>query len=127
MAHLEKQSWYYLIRAKEGKKGTASALRLPETPKIDLSFTLLLTRKLTARMRAESDQYRIIPATNTFDFLEPGSDGVYPLSFRLVRFPLPDGSSETLLTNLPRGAVSSGCAEAAVHPAMGHRDFPSAS
>ena len=39
MAHLEKQSWYYLIRAKEGKKGTASALRLPETPKIDLSFT----------------------------------------------------------------------------------------
>ena len=28
MAHLEKQSWYYLIRAKEGKKGTASALRL---------------------------------------------------------------------------------------------------
>ena len=102
MAHLEKQSWYYLIRAKEGKKGTASALRLPETPKIDLSFTLLLTRKLTARMRAESDQYRIIPATNTFDFLEPGSDGVYPLSFRLVRFPLPDGSSETLLTNLPR-------------------------
>lgn len=102
MAHLEKQSWYYLIRAKEGKKGTASALRLPETPEIDLSFTLLLTRKLTARMRAESDQYRIIPATNTFDFLEPGSDGVYPLSFRLVRFPLPDGSSETLLTNLPR-------------------------
>ncbi len=61
-----------------------------------------MTRKLTARMRAESDQYRIIPATNTFDFLEPGSDGVYPLSFRLVRFPLPDGSSETLLTNLPR-------------------------
>ena len=91
-----------MIRAKEGKKGTASALRLPETPEIDLSFTLLLTRKLTARMRAESDQYRIIPATNTFDFLEPGSDGVYPLSFRLVRFPLPDGSSETLLTNLPR-------------------------
>lgn len=106
MAHLEKQNWRYLIRAKEGKKGTASALHLPETPEIDLSFTLLLTRKLTARRRAESDQYRIIPATNTFDFLEPGSDRVYPLSFRLVRFPLPNGESETLLTNLPREQFS---------------------
>lgn len=55
-------------------------------------------------MRAESDQYRIIPATNTFDFLEPGSDGVYPLSFRLVRFPLPDGSSETLLIPICPGS-----------------------
>lgn len=42
----------------------------------------------------------MIPAANAFDFLEPGSDGVYPLSFRLVRFLLPDGSRETPLTNL---------------------------
>lgn len=102
MAHLEKEKWRYLIRAKEGKKGVTSALRLPETPETDLPVTLLLTRKLTAHRRAESDRYRIIPAANAFDFLEPGSDGVYPLSFRLVRFPLPDGSSETLLTNLPK-------------------------
>lgn len=105
MAHLEKKSWHYLIRAKEGKKGAVSALHLPETSEVDLPVTLLLTRKLTAQRRAESGRYRVIPAANTFDFLEPGSDGVYPLSFRLVRFPLPDGSSETLLTNLPRDQV----------------------
>lgn len=102
MAHLEKKSWRYLIRAKEGKKGAISALHLPETPETDLPVTLLLTRKLTAQRRAESDRYRVIPAANAFDFLEPDSDGVYPLSFRLIRFSLPDGSSETLLTDLPR-------------------------
>lgn len=45
MAHLEEKGWKYLIRVKDGKKGIASGLVLPERPEFDLPIQLSLSRK----------------------------------------------------------------------------------
>ena len=101
MAHLEEKGWKYLIRVKDGKKGIASGLLLPERPEFDLPIQLSLSRKQDKKLnQAHPNSYHFLPSTLSFDYLDRGCDGVYTLAFRLVRLTLPDGSPETLVTNL---------------------------
>src|SRR5690606_34934969 len=40
------------------------------------------------------------PSTSTFDFLDLKEHLFYPISFRVVRFVLPNGTYESVITNL---------------------------
>ena len=102
--HIAHKGWNYLLRLRDSD-GILSGISLPDnTQEFDISVHLLLTRKQTnavkTLLREQPDKYHFLPANVTFDFLPQKSDGFYPVSFRIVRFPLSDTSTETLITNL---------------------------
>ena len=104
MEHITQKGWKYLIRLRDSG-GILSGISLPaDAQEFDLSVPLLLVRKQTNAVKAllseQPDKYRFLPSTVTFDYLPQKSDGFYPISFRIVRFPLSDVSTETLITNL---------------------------
>lgn len=100
MAHVEQKGWKYLIRVKN-KQGILSGLRLPDVPEFDVVFNYSLSKRLTNRIRREPQKYRWIPSKVHFDYITDGSDALYPLSFRVVKFAVKEGLYETVITNLP--------------------------
>ena len=109
MAHIQEKGWYYLIRVKDGATGLKSSLALPASDTFDLFVDLKLTRKQTNEAKVlfkMKNRFRFIPCTVTFDYLpvkNKKSDPMlfYRLPFRIVRFQLPSGGYETVVTNLP--------------------------
>lgn len=61
---------------------------------------LTITKKQTKEVKAHPEIYKFVPRTSTFDFLDLQENLFYPISFRVVRFVLPSGSYETVITNL---------------------------
>ena len=104
LAHLEKQGWNYLIRARDKARTAAYGAILPDQPEFDIPLKLTLgrltRRQLEARGIAVPVSYYRVPPTMTFDFLELNSPDFYEISFRIVRLQTGSGNSETLITNL---------------------------
>lgn len=100
MAHIEQKGWKYLICVKN-KQGILSGLRLPDAPEFDVVFNYSLSKRLTNHIRREPQKYRWIPSKVHFDYITDGSDALYPLSFRVVKFAVKEGLYETVITNLP--------------------------
>lgn len=109
LAHLQEKGWKYLIRIKDGLRGIAGGLDLPNTAEFDMSFELSLTRRQTKELKAlcsdNRNSYKWIPANVSFDFLSNSNCKHNPLvffklSFRIVRFMLSDSTFETVITNL---------------------------
>ena len=102
LEHIARKGWKYLVRLRESK-GIISALSLPDGD-FDIPVQLYLTRKQNKKLRELQKEYpgiyRFLPTNVNFDFLPLGSDGFYPISFRIVRFSISDNSTETLITNL---------------------------
>ncbi|TVX96225.1 IS4 family transposase, partial [Paenibacillus cremeus] len=99
-AHIERKGWNYVIRVKDlDSSGILSSLRLPSSGEFDRDVHLTLTRKQTKEAKAYPG-YKFLPSNSTFDFLDSHENMLYPLSFRVVRFVLPDGAYETAITNL---------------------------
>lgn len=102
LAHIERKGWYFLIRVKDvGSNGILHGASLPDTPTFDVSIHRILTRKRTKEVKANPDLYRVLSKNSSFDFLDLYENVFYPISFRAVRFMLPNGSFETVITNLP--------------------------
>ncbi len=80
--------------------GILSGLRLPSGGEFDIDVHLTLTRKQTKEVRTHPEIYKFLPTNSTFDYLDLLENLFYPLSFRVVRFVLPNGDYETVLTNL---------------------------
>lgn len=100
-AHLERKGWNYVIRVKDlDSNGILSGLRLPSGGAFDIDVHLILTKKQTNEVKAHPGIYRFVPSTSTFDFLDLHENLFYPISFRVVRFILPSGDYETVITNL---------------------------
>ena len=106
LEHIARKGWKYLIRLRESK-GIISSLSLPEGD-FDMPVQLFLTRKQTKKLkelqREFPGMYRFLPINVNFDYLPWGTDGFYPFSFRIVRFKISEGSTETLITNLDRNS-----------------------
>ena len=99
-AHLDRKGWNYIIRVKDlGSSGILSSLRLPVSGEFDQDIHLTLTRKQTKEAKARPG-HKFLPTNSTFDFLDSHENMVYPMSFRVVRFVLPSGAYETVITNL---------------------------
>jgi len=103
IAHFQEKGWYFFIRAKESY-GIISNLALPDTDEFDVNLTLTLTRRQTKEtlslLKAYPERYRWIQPHTIFDYIKPKQPNMYDLHFRVVRFQIPDGSYETVYTNL---------------------------
>ena len=77
-AHAAENNAFFLIRARE--KGPKSMLSKTDLP---------------------PEVFKTV-ASMIFDYLEPKSQKIYYICFRIIRILLPDGSSEYLYTNLPK-------------------------
>ena len=106
LEHIARKGWKYLIRLRESK-GIISSLSLPDG-EFDIPVQLFLTRKQSKRLKESQKEcpgkYRFLPINVNFDYLPWGTDGFYPLSFRIVRFKISDDSTETLITNLDKNS-----------------------
>lgn len=108
IAHLQEKGWKFLIRVKDGIGGIAHGLVMPDTETFDLSVLLNLTRKQTNEVKQllkDRNHYRYVVHGSRFDFLPEHSRKhdptvFYPLSFRIVRFPITENAFETVITNL---------------------------
>jgi hypothetical protein len=100
-AHIKRKGWNYVIRVKDLKSnGILSGLCLPADEEFDRDVQLTLTKKQTKEIKAHPEIYKFIPSTSTFDFLDLHENLFYPISFRVVRFVLPSGAYETVITDL---------------------------
>lgn len=112
MAHIQEKGWYYLIRVKDvlSKNGIVKGLDLPESECFDMDVDLKLTTRQTKEIKKlckDRNQYRFIPAGNTFHYLPRMNQKYdpivfYQLPFRIVRFKITDDTYETVVTNLDK-------------------------
>lgn len=103
--HIKQKGWNYLVRIKDiSSNGISSGLTLPKEDCFDKDYYLLATRRNTNEIKAHPEKYKFMPRNQKFDFLAVGSKDTYPISFRLVRFPISENTFEVLITNLDRDA-----------------------
>ena len=105
MAHVVEQGQYFLLCTKDiHSKGLVGNFEFPEAESFDIDVTVTLTRSHSRKISLPSGTYRrFIDRASAFDFIEYGTLDTYTLTFRIVRFPISDGSYECIVTNLPRG------------------------
>ena len=102
MAHISGKDQYFLIRAKDGSTGgILKGVNLPPQAEFDILFDKIFVNKIRVDQKEVPEQYHRVHATYTPYFLNR-SVKEYPLSFRIVRLLLGNGSYECLLTNLPQ-------------------------
>lgn len=102
MAHISSKNQYFLIRAKDGSVGgILKGIELPQEEEFDFLFDKICVNKIRKAHHENLEQYHRVHATYTPYFLNQ-TVKEYPLSFRIVRVKLSNGTYECLLTNLPR-------------------------
>lgn len=102
MAHISSKNQYFLIRAKDGSAGgILKGIQLPKEKEFDILFDKIFVNKIRIDQKEAPERYHRVHATYTPYFLNQ-SVKEYPLSFRIVRLHLGNGSYECLLTNLPQ-------------------------
>ena len=108
-AHVIEKGWYFLIRVKDvGSSGMLRGLDLPDEDCFDVEVNLNITRKQTNAVKEllhDRNHYRYIAPSSTFDYLpiknrKADPTKWYPLSFRIVRFPISEDGYEVIITNL---------------------------
>lgn len=99
IAHVAGKGWKFLFRVKLGGNGILRTLALPNGA-CDVDVNLRFTRSYK---RAKSNPgLKHISNNMVFDYIMPDSDDEYGVSFRAVRFQLPNGDFEAVVTNLNR-------------------------
>ena len=102
MAHVVEKNQYFLFRAKDiDKKGLASRFDYPDSDSFDVAVKVVLVRTNSKKVQVTDGYRRFVDKASSFDFAGYGSNETYTLAFRVVRFALPGGSYECLVTNLP--------------------------
>ena len=107
MAHVIEGGQYFLFRAKDiDKKGLVGKFDYPDSDSFDVTVKVVLVRTNSKKVHVEDGYQRFVDKASSFDFIEYGSDKIYALTFRVVRFALSEGSYECLVTNLPTDEFS---------------------
>lgn len=103
MAHVMEKGQYFLFRTKDiDSKGLVRNFDFPDTDSFDITVNVTLVRSHKKSILIKEGFYRrYVDANASFDYVPYGSLDPYDLSFRIVRFPISDGSFECLVTNLP--------------------------
>lgn len=103
MAHVMEKKQYFLFRTKDiHSKGLVGNFDLPDTDSFDIQVNVTLVRSHKKSIPVKENSYkRFVDAAASFDYIEYGSLDTYELAFRVVRFPISDGSFECIVTNLP--------------------------
>ena len=102
-AHAKENSALFMVRAKDiNVKRLLGIDALPDS--IDEHVDIILSRSQAKKKMKRPDlagQYRYISTEVSFDYIQPGSGDEYPLSLRIVRFEVADGTFQNVITNLP--------------------------
>jgi len=110
-ANIERKGWNYVIRVKDIDSQCSMLYglkdRLPGDGEFDIRVQFSLTKKSTNYVKNNPHIYKRLSSTSTFDFLDLHENKYYPISFRVVRFMLPSGEYETVITNLDQTLFSS--------------------
>lgn len=102
MAHISQKDQFFVIRAKDKSiGGILKGFALPAKEEFDITFNKILVNNLTLKHKQNPDLYHRVHLTHKSYFLNK-SVKEFPLSFRIVRLRLNNGSYECLLTNLPK-------------------------
>ncbi len=107
LAHLKEKEWNYVIRLKDiHSNGISSNIFIPEDEIFDIDYSILIARSGNGTLGARkySKILKRIKGHQVFDFLSEEPDDLYPMDFRIVRFPISDNTYEVLVTNLDRTA-----------------------
>lgn len=106
LAHILRKGWKFLFRIKDiHSNGIASTFDFPDG-EFDIPVSLTLSRKQTneaKQLYKDKLHFRFLPINVRFDYLDLYQSLYYNLSFRVVRFLLPDGNYEVIITNLDAG------------------------
>ncbi len=96
------QGQYFLLRTKDiHSKGLVGNFEFPESESFDIDVAVTLTRSHSRKISIPPGTYRrFIDQASAFDFIEYGAPDTYSFAFRIVRFPIGDGSCECIVTNL---------------------------
>lgn len=103
-AHAIEKDAYFLIRAKDINTKRLLGNDFPDTDSFDVTVNRILTRTQSKKKHRHpllEDQYRYICKAVTFSYLPDDSDAEYPISLRVLRFPIGEDSFENVITNLP--------------------------
>ena len=104
VAHAEKNGHFFVIRTKDRNVSLTilKQLPLPDTEEFDVSVNIRLIRQPRLKEQAHPDQTAICLRSNVhFDYISPGSEEVFDLTLRVVRYALPSGGFASVITNLP--------------------------
>lgn len=103
MAHVVEKNQYFLFRTKDiHSKGLVGNFDFPDTDSFDIKVNVTLCRSHKKSIPVKEGFYkRFVDPAASFDYITYGSLDTYELSFRVVRFPISDGSYECIVTNLP--------------------------
>lgn len=103
MAHVIENQPYFLFRTKDiHSKGLVKGFDFPDEETFNIDADVTLVRSHSSKIKIKSSYRRFVDKATSFDFMEYGSKDTYCLAFRIVRFPIADGSYECVVTNLPR-------------------------
>lgn len=103
-AHVIEKGGFFLIRGKDvTSKGLAGRLPLPKSGEFDITLAIQLVRRQARSLKNLPGVTKFIGKKVSFDFLDYGADGAYTMTLRFVRFQLPGGGYECIITNLPAG------------------------
>ena len=98
IAHLIENHVNFAVRTKDiDSTGFLQSLQLPSAEEFDVEVHKTLTFHLSKERKSDPSFVKIYH--NNFDFLK--DTDTYQIAFRLVRFKLPNGSYECIVTNLP--------------------------
>lgn len=101
MAHVINKGQFFLFRAKDiHSKGLLSGFDFPDVESFDIRVRVTLVRSQSKKIAVDGYR-RFVDKATSFDFIEYGARDTYPLTLRIVRFPISDSSYECLATNLP--------------------------
>lgn len=102
MAHVLEKGQYFLFRTKDiHSKGLVENFDLPQEDSFDIRVNVTLVRSQKKKISIKEGFYRrYVDVNATFDYLTYGSLDTYDLSFRIVRFPISEGTYECIVTNL---------------------------
>ncbi len=103
-AHAIENNIQFMIRAQDNNvKGYLKVDSLPDEMDITVDFILSRTKsKKKWKQPEKASQYRYIYANVPFDFIDKNDKtDEYPITLRIVRFLLDNGTCETIITNLP--------------------------
>ena len=103
MAHVIEKGHYFLFRTKDmNRKGLVANFGLPDAPGFDITVHVTLTRSHRKSIEIPDGSYRrYVDRTASFDYIKYGSEDVYNLAFRIVRFAISENTYECIVTNLP--------------------------
>ncbi|MFD3156324.1 IS4 family transposase [Haloimpatiens sp. FM7330] len=101
--HIRRKNWNFVIRAKDiNSNGIVSRIPIPDSEIFDIEYNTLLTRRQTNYVKNHPEKYKFMPSNQKFDYLPVGDKEIYPIGFRVVRFPISEDSYEVIITNLSK-------------------------